>query len=248
MCTDPIIKNLSVLGKEGLLPTDKFTLLHMLKITFHALFFSLMTGINIANIVSAIKTGSDMELNRATCIIIPLTQTLIKGVTILINKKHFYLVLKDLRSDIFNSHSMNLNVHIELVYKVSDLLRKYYSLAIGAFIFVAAILPFITNIRMMMPPPFEMGKYVFFYKFLHFLMTIYLAVNSISLDVMYMSLMALCIAQLNILEERLMNVFEESRSKGSEHLPAEDSFNSEFIVVEQTILKQCIALHEKINK
>lgn len=249
MCTDPIVKNLNILGKEGLLPSNNFKLTQILKITFHVIFFSLATAINVANIVNAIENGSDMELNRATCVLIPLTQLIFKGVTILINKEYFFLLLDDLKSDAFNSHSIKLNVHIEFVYKVSDLLQKYYTVAIGSFIFVVAILPFVSNMRLMMPAPFDMGKYMFFYKIIHFFMTVYLATNSISLDVMYMSLIALGIAQLNILHEKLVNVFKDSRTLSENKYVGEDleESDSKFAVTEQEILKQCIVHHEKIN-
>lgn len=248
MCIDPIIKILHILEKEGLLPRNKFKLTQIVKIIFHIISFSLILSINIIVIVQAIQKGSAMEFIRATYIIIPITQLIFKGATILINKQCFALLLDDLRSDIFNSHSIKLNAHIEFVYKVSDLLQKYYTLAIGLFIFVTAILPFIFNIRMMMPPPFDMGRYIFFYKIIHFLMTIYMAIHSISYDVMYMSFMALCIAQLSILQERLMNIFEESGTKSAEDLSVENNFSRKFIFVEQRILKQCIVLHDKINK
>lgn len=251
MCIHPIKKNLSILGKEGLLPNDKFKFTQLLKITAHALFFTLIMAINITIIVKAIKKGSGMELNRATCITIPIAQLIFKAVALLINNEYFNLVMEDLKSDIFNNHSMELNIHIEFVYKVSELLRKYYTIAIGLFLFVTAFLPFVSNVRLMMPPPFDMGKYMVFYKFIHFLMTIYMAINSISYDVIYMSLITLCIAQLNILQERLVKIHEESRrmleNKDVEHLSMEDDSNGKFIIGEELILKKCIVLHDRIN-
>lgn len=253
-CIDPIIKILNLLRKEGLLPNNKFKLKQILQIIVHALFFTLIMSINITNIVKAIKTNNGMELNRVTCITIPIAQLLLKGLALLMNKKYFFLILDDLKSDTFNSHSVKLNVYIEFVYKLSDLLRKYYILAISLFVLVAAILPFISNMRLMMPAPFYMGKYIFFYKIIHLLMTIYLATNSISLDVMYMSLMALCIAQLNILEEKLINIFEESRKAFQSRdikdtvMEEETGSNIKFAIAEQNILKECIIHHEKINK
>ncbi|GJQ66207.1 hypothetical protein Trydic_g4265 [Trypoxylus dichotomus] len=64
---------------------------------------------------------------------------------------------------------------------------------------------------MIIPTPFEMGKYDVIYKAMHVVMCVYLGLNSTSFDVLYMTLLGICIAQLYILEEMLMHVYEEAR-------------------------------------
>ncbi|GJQ66184.1 hypothetical protein Trydic_g4244 [Trypoxylus dichotomus] len=57
-----------------------------------------------------------------------------------------------------------------------------------------------------------------------------------------MSLITLCTAQLNILEEKLIHIFEDAKT-----IHESDNNRTVDIVVEE-ILKECIILHETISR
>ncbi|KAK9718562.1 hypothetical protein QE152_g23152 [Popillia japonica] len=94
---------------------------------------------------------------------------------------------------------------------------------------------------LMIPAPFNTGNYDVIYKIAHLLATSYVGLTSASIDVFYMALIAVCRAQLNILQERLMNVTEDAQA-----ICMNNPESYEAII--ENILKECIILHEAINR
>lgn len=152
-------------------------------------------------------------------------------------------LLDYLRSDVFNSHSEELNVYVRFVYRISELMWKYYAVVIAAYLSVATIAPLAIDMKTMtIPPPFDMGKYGIVYKILHAILCTYLGLNSLCFDVLFMSLLGLCIAQLYILEKRLIHVFEEAKET------CENRDTKEMSLCEEKTLKFCIVLHESLSQ
>ncbi|GJQ66183.1 hypothetical protein Trydic_g4243 [Trypoxylus dichotomus] len=175
------------------------------------------------------------------CILIPEINLTVKGLILLKNKKCFVSILEDLNSDTFNIRNKKLNKHIQLVHKVSRLILRYFTLIMSTFLLIASVLPLMTNMKMLIPNPIESGRFEFIYRITHLLFTTYMAINSASLDVLYASLIGLCVAQLNILDARLENLF-----KGANERQLTKNFNDKHTIIGKR-LRECIILHETIN-
>ncbi|GJQ66211.1 hypothetical protein Trydic_g4269 [Trypoxylus dichotomus] len=152
-----------------------------------------------------------------TCILIPMVNYWAKSFTLMVNKRCFQSILLDLGSNTLNAHSEILNEHIQFIYRTSRLL-----------------------LSLTIPAPFETGKYDIIYKIGHFFATGYLAFNTIGFDILFLTLLSLCVAQLNILEERLSNGLDD----------AEDSCEdrNRLGLEIHTILREIVILHETVNQ
>lgn len=163
-----------------------------------------------------------------------------KSWTLLSNKQCFFSILMDLESGIFNKHSEKLNEHIKFIYRVSRIIYRYFVLALFAYLLVGSFLPIIINIGLIIPSPFEDGPFDIYYRMYHFFATAYMAFNTVGFDVLYLTLISLCVAQLDILKERLSNVFQEVKLSYDE-----DGVGKK---TPQQILKECVMLHQLINE
>ncbi|KAI4468382.1 chitinase [Holotrichia oblita] len=121
------------------------------------------------------------------------------------------------------------------------MLLKILAGVVAIYISVTGILPFIANTTMMIPPPIDVGKFSLLYKIVHILMVLYLGSNSICYDLLFMTLLGLCIAQQNILEQKLLHVYEEALK-----ISIKDGHST--VYIEKQILKHCVILHQTINR
>ncbi|KAK9730329.1 hypothetical protein QE152_g15295 [Popillia japonica] len=90
---------------------------------------------------------------------------------------------------------------------------------------------------MMVPASFDTGRLDIVYKTAHLFTAVYLGFNSTALDIMYIVLMALCAAQLNILKERLSSILKNNRVDAKDMDEVIDG-----------MLRNCVILHEAINR
>ncbi|KAK9731034.1 7tm Odorant receptor [Popillia japonica] len=118
---------------------------------------------------------------------------------------------------------------------------NFYLLVGVTFIVFTCLLPFVIDVKLAIPPPYDMGNFDFFYKVIHFGVMFYLFLNSVICDVLYITILGLCIAQLVILQEKLLDISVETNSAEPHN---QRRFHSE---VEKD-LKQIIILHMMINK
>lgn len=241
-CIEPLMRVSNVLLREGLYPKEKLENLQLVKIILHFGFYALILSCVVMNGVDAVKTGNAMALNHATCIFFPTFNLAVKAMVVLRKRKYFLSLMEDLRSDVFNSHSEKLNEYVKFVHRTTELILRYYTIVMSAYVSITSVLPFVTNAKMMIPPPFDMKQYVVIYNILHVFIGAYLALNAASFDVLFMSLLGSCIAQLYILEQRLINMFEESREK------CKDQNSMPLASKEAIIVKECILLYLRISQ
>lgn len=241
-CVEVLQKPIWVLKITGLWPLRKLNAIVLSKLVFNIVFDVVTLIIVLQNIVVARNTKNLRLLNWMICILLPLTNFFAKTVPLWFNRESLQSILNDLNSYDFNSHSDKLNKHIQKIDKISKLIWRYFGLAMTAFVSAFSILPFIIKIQPMIPAPFKTGNYDVVYKSAHLFATSYLSINSASVDVFYMSLISLCGAQINILEHKLINVLDDAKTS---------SVNCDGNLIGTTvedILKECIVLHETINK
>lgn len=241
-CIEVISTQMFILLRQGLLPSENTQKLKKIKLVIHLLVTMFITGAAFINISNGIKSGDALLVNKMVFFLIPELNLLAKSFAIFNNRTLFLLLLKDLQSDAFNHHSANLNQHVQYVDKVNKLIMRYFAISMAVFITFTSALPIVTNLGLLVPYPFEMKKFEVAYGFIHLFMIAYLAVNSASYDVLLMSLIGICIAEWNILATRLINVYDDS----VESFLTEDINNTNERV--QKILKECIVLHETLNR
>lgn len=238
-CAETFEKPKWILLKSGLWPMLKNTFTDTAKLIVNFLFDLSIFVIVIYNIVRAFRATDMKLLNKSTCILIPMINYSAKSWTLFSNKKCFYSILADTESEIFNKHSAKLNEHVQLIYRISKILFRYFALALCAYISVGSFLPIITNIGLIIPSPFEGGRFDILYRIYHFFATLYMSFNTVGYDVLYLTFMSLCVAQLDILKERLENVSQETHLYGT---------SIDVKMRTRYILKECAALHEMINQ
>ncbi|GJQ66202.1 hypothetical protein Trydic_g4261 [Trypoxylus dichotomus] len=242
-CIEPVLKVTNILKRGGLYPNSTVTKAQLVQLIFHSCYYLLIVISLLMNVMKAVKARNEAELNRMICVVVPMVNLMAKIVTILLNEKYVLSIVEDLTSNTFNRHTEKLNDYIKSVYRISELMWKYYTLVIAAFLLITAVLPIMTNIEtIMIPPPFDFGKYDVIYKIIHLITGIYLGVSSICYDSLFMMLMAICVAQLYILSDRLINIFQDAK------LSWKNEINETVDNREMQIIKECIILHETINQ
>lgn len=245
MCLDTLKTVIYILSKEGLLFSEKITKFGILKVAVNFSLAAVLNALAILNIISGIKANNMELVNWMVCVLIPALLCATKAVTFVINRKCFLSILQDLSSLSFNAHNYRLNRHIHLIDRVSTLLLKYFIIADIVIIIAFCILPFAINMRMVVPPPFHTGRFDVLYKLFHLILCSYVGGNMASFDTLYMTLMGLGVAQLNILKERLTDVFEDVNNLAK---VTGESILSEINAGALHILKECIILHKIIIK
>ncbi|KAK9686258.1 7tm Odorant receptor [Popillia japonica] len=201
----------------------------------HFIVNSATLSVLVLNIVKGIRLNKPMFINRMIWIVIPLINFLAKLLAIHKNKKYYLLVIKNLKSDIFNIQDKKLRQHILLIERISELMWKYFALTIGVLYLVSCVFPVVMDTEPLMPCPVDIGRYDILYRVLHLAFTFYYAVNSPGCDLLLMSLLGICIAQLSILKERLTGL--SNSNNGEEISPPVDK-----------TLSECVALHKMINE
>lgn len=241
-CTVPLKRTTWFLTIEGLIRQNIFDQLAIWSLIMH-LILSLSTVILMtSSMVKAFIIRDTIVLNQIICTLVSAFTVIAKIFTIVENKHWFASIIADLKSDAFNNHNEKQNEHVKFVDKITNLILKYYVVVGVMFVLFTCVLPFIWNVRMVVPPVFEMGRLKVFYKVIHFILIAYMVSNSVMLDVSYMSLMGLCIAQLSILEEKLIYVLEEARNRNK-------SNHKEIVYYHvEVILKECVILHDMLNE
>lgn len=237
-CINALSRTSWILLIEGLLPTEVLKRRQVLKLILHSLWAAFILNLMFHNIVNGIKANNFMLINRMVYVLMPVMTSFAKSVAVLTNKKCFISLLKDLRSNIFNRHSEKQNEHIQFVDKISKIMLRYFTITMGLFLSVACLLPIITNVRILIPSPYNLGRYEILYKILHFFVILYMGLNAACFDLLYLSLMGLCIAQLNILQENLT-------------YPLKSAYTLDSKIIDGNVeecLRHCVILHEMINK
>lgn len=233
---------ISVLIKMGLWPAQRVNRLVILKSLMNIVIAIITETIMVSNIIQAVRSQNMKLLNWSICVFFPLTNLHIKALSLWINRSYFLSLLNDLGSTSFNNHSMNSNRHIQTIAKISDVIVKYFALVMAVFLSIFSLLPSFTNVPLMMPPPIDVGKFDIAYRIGHLLITSYLATMSATIDSLYMSLIALSNAQLDILRERLISVSEEANTVC-------DGLNEmKWDTRVWIILKECVILYDTITK
>lgn len=225
--------------KQGLILSEELRIVEIFRSILHYIIHIFMLSILVLNINNGIKSQNVSLVNRMVCLLIPVSNLIAKALTLQKNRKCFLRLLEDLQSDAFNTHSEKSNTHIQFVDKIRALMLKYFMITIGVFLLVGSVLPVIINIDLLIPNPIRDGRYEVIYRILHFIGTTYFGFNSGCFDVLYVSLIAMCIAQLKILEEELVNIVGNSSER-------------EFIELGngnlKERLKQCVVLHVTIDQ
>lgn len=243
-CIQVLAKPIWVLKKTGMWSLERCTILKMIKLTIYSIFSIFAYGIVIYNIKIAIKTNNTDSLNWMISVLLPLTNYYSKGIALFTRKSYLRSILDDLQSDAFNMQNKELNRHIESVHKISKMLYRYFSIAMMAFLAMFSVLPAIVDIGIMMiPASFNIGKYDKPYRIWHMFYTCFIAYNSAAYDTLYMTLIYFGAAQINILEERLKNLYEDTIkiSSGFQYSKTQEC-------VSRKILRECIVLHNLINR
>lgn len=229
-----------MLAKSGLWPIRRITICEVLKFIFSFLADAFLFIFASYNTVIAIKTGDIDLINLMICVLIPAANYTAKGYTIIMNKRCLEDILADLESDAFNTHSLQLNKYLQLIHNTTKTFLKYFILTLTLYMSVRSILPMIVNVEMIVPAPVDMGNFDILYKIAHLFATASASFNTVAFDVLYLSLMSLCIAQLNILQEKLKGIFETVEESRRE------TENISRLVLR--IVKECVILHETINQ
>lgn len=239
-CDDVLSKSRRVLLKTGLWPTSKRTKYAIPKLIFNFIFHSTILTMIVCNIVDAKRRNDNTKLNWMMCVLCPVLTYIAKVTTISTNKIGFYSILDDLKSRTFNAHNGKLNEHIRQIDKISKLLLGYLTTTVLAFSAAGSILPIILQTEVMIfPAPMNLGKYSILYKIIHLFMTTYVSFNTVGLDVLYMSLLGLCRAQLDILEDRLSYILEDVTNNRND---------IEINVMMRYVVRECSILHDAVNE
>lgn len=226
-------------------PEKTWTKLYILQLISIALGHIGVYIIFTHNILVGIRTGDSGLLSWTICLLLPISNYCSKGISIIVNKKCLYSMIDDLGSEAFNINNDKLNTHLQLVDKVTLILLRYFLVSVGGFLFIFTVLPFMANTIMMLPVSFDIGDFTMLYKIIHFFVCGYIGFGSCSFDVFLMSLLALCAGELNILQEKLTNLtaYAEEFNEISGNLENLENNSRTYNDV-----KECVILHEKINK
>lgn len=229
-----------ILSILGVWMQDKITTLQKIQI-----FIGICTNIAAIliiyqNIVNAAKLKDYGYLNRMTCLLAEDITYTAKWFTLMVNRKYFEAILLDIDSQAFNTHNETLNAHIEYICRTSRILLGYLVIVIAIYLTVGSILPIFLNISLVIPSPFESDVYDSVYMFAHLYMCCYLAIGVMGLDLLYLTLLSMCLAQLNILNGRLVKIAESIR--------ATNELKMVTIVQNYTIVREIVRLHDAINR
>lgn len=241
-CIAVLARPILVLRISGLWPAKELNLVVILKFLFNILIDLATVSVVFHNIEIAVRTKNIRLLNWMTCILLPLTNFYIKTIPLWIHRNYFLSTIYELNSPAFNSHSDEHNKYIQTIEKLSKLILRYFAMAMTIFVSIFSILPFFTNMPVMIPASFNTGEYDVIYKLAHLFATAYFSINSASIDALYLSLIALCTAQLQILERKLINVLEDAEAI------SENFHGKNLNTAAEDILKECIVLHDTINR
>ncbi|GJQ66212.1 hypothetical protein Trydic_g4270 [Trypoxylus dichotomus] len=230
-----------ILLKTGMWPKVTTTKCELLSFAFTLISDAFLLSFSAFNIINEIRTKNFIKLlNWLTSLLIPAANYTAKGYTLIVNKKCFYEIVNDIENETFNSHSEKLNRHIQLICNISQILLRYFAFALGIYLAVRSFLPIVVDVGMIIPPPFDMGEYDILYRIFHFFATVNICVNTAGFDVLFLTLMAVCVAQLHILEDRLRRLYEDA-------LECSGSTGNINEIVETT-LRECVILHNTIYR
>lgn len=240
-CYEVISSCTWILKQTGLYPTKTPTFLdplkHFFNLTLHIIIYTVLTS----NIVIAISTSNKSLFSWQLPLFLPVSHYYLKIKVLLVPRKRFFSILKDLKCKEFNSHNQGLNKHIRNLHKITKFLVKYFSSLSATVIVIFCLTPILYDSLLLVPSPIPTGNFDILYKILHFLFMSYIAWNYVGVETLYMTLLGLCAAQLRILRTKIANVLEWSQESFNE----ENTKNIDLLV--QSSLKDCIILHNKIN-
>lgn len=234
-CLKIILKPTRILLIQGLVPSGNKKHVRILKTILHCVVYILLFSLLTLNVIKGIRLNKVMFVNRMICLIIPGLNILAKWLGIRINEGHYVSILGNLMSDIFNTRNEILNRHLQSVERISRLLFRYFAITTGALFLAACVLPILLKTQPLVPCPVDIGQYQIFYNILHFPFTLYFAINSPCLDALFMSLLAICITQLTILQEQLIRLEDFDACNTNTHSKELDY-----------TLRKCVNLHKMI--
>lgn len=237
-CVQTLEKPVWILSTSGFWPTRKITTSQGIKLALNFIFDLALFGIIIQNIANALTFNDIKLLNKMICLLIPMGNYTAKSYTLILNRTCLFSLITDLESTSFNNHSEKLNENISYIHRICSLILKYFLIVLVAYLLTGGILPMIMDIGTILPASFDTGKYDLLYKIAHLFAMCYLAFNTVGLDILYLALLSICIAQLTILEKRLANILENAE----EVCTTQYSINKEVA----RILRECIVLHGTI--
>lgn len=241
-CLDVIDSPRWILTKNGLYPIKIITKSVILKLIINFILHISTYGIVIHNVFIALRTRNTTLLNWVTCVLLPMTNYYAKIATLIFRRTIFFSILDDLKSKEFNPRNKKLNENIQRVNTISKMLIRYFALSIGSCVIIFSFLPIVMNSLMMIPASFNTGRYDLLYKILHCIFTSYMSYTCFGVDILYMTLLGLCSAELDILHEKLLNTLNDSRNICNEYEAAN------IVIVEHIVLKECVFMHNKINR
>lgn len=230
-CLKAVFKPSQILLKQRLVPSRNKQHIGIIITLVHLAVYTVLFGLLIFNIFNGIKHNKTMFVNRMMCILIPGLCILAKWLGIRINGRHYLSIFENLNSNIFNTQNKILNRHLQLAERICGLLLRYFAITTGVLFLVSCGLPIALKTQPMVPCPIDIGKYQIIYNLLHLPLTVYFAINSPCLDVLLMSLLAICIAELEILKEQLIGL---------------EDCDSNTRPKEEHTLRECVALHKMI--
>lgn len=239
-CLQVLSRTSRILYILGALPTRARKMLQTFKSFLNLILVILVLYIICHNIINGIRTKDIELINHMTCVVfIPVFIVIVKVSSFYLNKTSFLVLLNILQSDVFNVHSYELNKHIRRVDRLAKFVLMYITAGMCVAEFALGILPLVIEIKLTIPAPIALGRYKIYYNVFHTLLTVYLAVSSTSIDLLYLTLMGLSVAQLNILEEKLVGIFSNASHRTTDirtiHYRADQ------------IIRECIVLHKTIN-
>lgn len=241
-CVEAISKISDSLLLHGLLPTKKIKRYQLLKVILQIVFYFVVLNLIIKNIVNALRKSDMILLNRMVCaMLIPVSMLLAKVIAVFKNKHYFFIILEYLDSNIFNDHNEELNRNIQKIAYIARLILRYYTIVGAAYLSLSTFLPMVMDISLLLPMPYNIGKFNVYYKYIHLLVMVYLTFQSLYFDMLYLSLLGLCVAQVHILQMKLRDIFENSKEKAT-------LYAVELNVITEEILKECVILHKLLDK
>lgn len=238
-CVEVLSRTSKVLVNLGALPTKKPAKFQTTKSCLNVFLVILVLYITCHDIINGIRTKNIELINHMICfVLIPVIIVVVKMSSFTVNKNSFLSLLDVLESDAFNVHNHNLNRHIQLIDRIAKFVLVYILTAMCVTEFAFGIFPLFTKMKLAIPAPFALGRYTVFYSMFHTFITVYLIISSTFTNLFYLTLMGISVAQLKILHENLLGIFDKG-----------ERTTDIYIIYNRVdkLLRKCIVLHKTIN-
>ncbi|KAF2888241.1 hypothetical protein ILUMI_17932 [Ignelater luminosus] len=183
-----------------------------------------------------------MKLSVTLYILVCYMGFILKLLVFINHREEFLNILNFLKNPIFISYPEDLDYYMTKSIKQSVLVARTVQIATAAGLVVYAVYPILDKKPLPFPFPYELGKYTLLMFCFQMVAEAFSAVNNLSLDLVFTSLMGIVAAQLDILAEMIMRLKEDDsmveRSVISNRV--DESINKK--------LKDCVKHHLAIIK